>query len=658
MFAAALLLQMALPSLFTPWRAYPFLAAALLAGLFGGIGPGLVALTLANVALAWALRHVVITNEVAQILMFDLLSLALLAGIERYRRIEAEALAVRRSLLAQIETERKRLENIISSVPGVVWEAWGQPDAATQRIDFVSEHVTRMLGYTVAEWLAQPNFWLSIVHPEDRERAAASAHAHFERGGNEYNEFRWMAKDGRAIWVAAHSTIINDADGKPVGMRGVTMDISSRKRAEESVRFLARASEVLASSLDYETTITAAAKLALPTLADMSIVDLIDADGGMRRIAAIHADPAKQALADRIKSYPPSLQGSSASAEALRSGTPVVLNHGFDADIAVRAPTPEHASAVRELGIRSYLAVPMQARGRTLGALVFCSATENRYDEITVELCVLLARRAAIAVDNAQLYRASVEAGHAKDEFLATVSHELRTPMTSTLGWVRMLQMVQLDEATRKTALEAIERSTRAQALIIDDILDVSSIILGKFRLDLTEVDLVQTVEAAVEALQPAIDAKKMKIAIDTAGYNGAIRGDGARLQQVLWNLISNAIKFGQENGRIEVVLRSGEERVTVSVCDDGIGIDPAFLPHVFERFRQGETGTTRGYGGLGLGLAIVRHLVELHGGRVRASSKGHGMGSTFEVELPRLEATLAPPPQALDVASESGSVS
>jgi PAS domain S-box-containing protein len=514
----------------------------------------------------------------------------------------------RQRLAAEVARERERLQSLIASIPGVVWESWGEPDSASQRVDFVSEHVQRILGYTVEEWLAVPNFGLTIVHPDDRERAVRTAAEHFAAGGIATNDFRWIAKDGRVLYVESHSAVITDEAGRPLGMRGVTMDVTARRRAEESLRFLARASEVLTSSLDYETTLKAAVQLAVPALGDLCALDLFDQTGAVRRLATAHADPARQPPADSLLGAQPDVH----VAQALQTRKPIVTH---DAG--------------------SSLVVPMEARGRVLGAISFSSAEPGRYDADAVELATLLARRAAIAVDNAQLYRAAVDASSAKDEFLATISHELRTPMTATLGWIRMLNIGAVDADMHRTAMEAIERSTLAQAKLIDDILDVSSIILGKFRMESRPVDLPAVIRAAIETLGPATEAKNIKLDIDLSGWSGAVQGDAGRLQQVVWNLVSNAMKFGRRDGRIEVRLDRVDSMARLTVRDDGAGIDPRFLPYVFDRFRQADTSMSRTHSGMGLGLAIVRHLVELHGGTVRAESDGVGRGATFTVELP-----------------------
>ncbi|HYE65170.1 MAG TPA: PAS domain S-box protein [Pyrinomonadaceae bacterium] len=380
-------------------------------------------------------------------------------------------------LVAQIEVQRQRLNNIVANVPGVVWEAWGEPDAASQRINFVSNYVETMLGYSVEEWLATPNFWLSIVHPDDHDRAAREAAEIFASGKGGTSQFRWIAKDGRVIWVEAQSVVVCDSAYEPVGMRGVTMDITERKRAEEERAYL------------------------------------------------------------------------------------------LERERAARAEAEE----------------------------------SNRL----------------------------------KDEFLATLSHELRTPLTAILGWTQLFNTGQLDQETAVRALQTIERNARAQAQLVDDLLDVSRIITGKLRLNVGPVEIIPVIEAAIEAVRPAAEAKEISLQKMFEPLAGQVLGDPDRLQQVVWNLLSNAVKFTPKGGHVQVELGHVNSHLEITVRDDGMGIRKEFLPHVFDRFRQADSTTTRIHGGLGLGLSIVRHLVELHGGAVHVESRGEGQGAAFTVKLP-----------------------
>jgi PAS domain S-box-containing protein len=253
-------------------------------------------------------------------------------------------------------------------------------------------------------------------------------------------------------------------------------------------------------------------------------------------------------------------------------------------------------------------------------------------------------RREAVAMNEHLLLSATRQheltenaerANHLKDEFLATLSHELRTPLTSIVGWAEMLGNSKLDPVTSLRAIEIIRRNARMQVQMVDDLLDVSRIITGKLRLMVQPVDLGTTIIAAVDGLRPAAEAREIRVQLQLDAPAGHVSGDPDRLQQVAWNLISNAIKFTPPGGRVLVRLERVESLVEVTVSDTGIGIAPEFLPHVFDRFRQADATTTRAFSGLGLGLAIVRQLVELHGGTVRVASEGEGLGSTFTVSLP-----------------------
>jgi signal transduction histidine kinase/DNA-binding response OmpR family regulator len=235
-----------------------------------------------------------------------------------------------------------------------------------------------------------------------------------------------------------------------------------------------------------------------------------------------------------------------------------------------------------------------------------------------------------------QAARAEAEAANrTKDEFLATLSHELRTPLTAVLGWAHLLRSGKLTDETAANALETIERNARAQSQLIDDLLDVSRIITGKLSLDTRAIELGPIVEAAINSVRPAAQAKNIQLHADLNQATGLVAGDASRLQQVVWNLFSNSIKFTPQNGRVNVRLKRSNSHAEITVSDTGQGISPEFLPHVFDRFRQADGTTTRTHGGLGLGLAIVRHLVELHGGTVHADSAGAGQGATFTVNLP-----------------------
>jgi signal transduction histidine kinase/ActR/RegA family two-component response regulator len=288
----------------------------------------------------------------------------------------------------------------------------------------------------------------------------------------------------------------------------------------------------------------------------------------------------------------------------------------------------------------------MRIQDRTLGAISFVSTDESgrHYDQVDLSLAEELGRRAALAVDNARLYqvaqreRARAEAANRiKDEFLAVLSHELRTPLNPILGWAQLLKNRQYDEKTIARAIEIIERNAKLQSQLIEDLLDVSRILQGKLQLEFQPVDLKFVIESAIETVRLAAEAKSIQIHTQLDSQIGQVTGNSARLQQVVWNLLSNAIKFTPQGQRVEITLQRVDNYAQLKVSDTGIGIEPEFLPYVFDYFRQADSKTTRKFGGLGLGLAIVRHLVELHGGTVWAESLGEGQGASFTLQIPLL---------------------
>jgi signal transduction histidine kinase len=287
--------------------------------------------------------------------------------------------------------------------------------------------------------------------------------------------------------------------------------------------------------------------------------------------------------------------------------------------------TKEHQREALKYGADIYLTEPL----------------EPKELETVVSVLLRLARteaglREALARERAARAQAE-EATQLKDEFLANLSHELRTPMNIIIGWSHLLRTGPLDDAQKQRATEAIERAARSQAQLIEDLLDVSRIVTGKFRLVMQDVDVGRVLQLAIDSLRLVAQAKQLTITLSREGEAARISGDPDRLQQVFWNLLSNAVKFTPSGGRVDVRLKPTAEDVSITVTDTGIGIDPAFLPHVFERFRQADSTSTRQHAGMGLGLAIVRHVVELHRGAVSADSSGEGRGSVFTVTLPRL---------------------
>ena len=305
-------------------------------------------------------------------------------------------------------------------------------------------------------------------------------------------------------------------------------------------------------------------------------------------------------------------------------------------------PKSPFAELLEKEQIQAVSGVPLLLDKNLIGVLSIGMRRKHSISDDDLRFMSLVGDRIAAAIERVRLYNGekearaqAEEANRLKDQFLATVSHELRTPLNAILGWARMLNSGRIDERTSVHALEVIERNARAQAQLIDDLLDVSRIISGKLRLNINPVEPLAIVDLALDAVRPAAEAKDIQLQRNYDPKTGTIPGDPDRLQQIIWNLLSNAIKFTPAGGKVTIAVRRTQAHIEVEITDTGQGIDSEFLPYVFDRFRQGDATVARAHGGLGLGLAIVRHLTELHGGTVEAQSQGEGHGATFTVRLP-----------------------
>ncbi len=430
-----------------------------------------------------------------------------------------------------------------------------------------------------------------------------------------------------------------------------------------SLEFLAEAGQLLSSSLDYRSTLSRLVGLIVPRLADWCTVQL---EGqAVKEVRVAHADPAKVALLMELhERFPLADDATTGYPQVARTGEPEFLPDVAPELFGAMAQSPEHLALLRQLDACSWIIVPLRVQGVTIGAFTLAySDSKRHYTERELVLAGELARRAAVAIDNAALYelsqkeRSRVEAvTRAKDEFVAMISHELRTPLNAILGWIRLMRDGPLSDAKRDHAFTVIERNANAQDRLVADLLDISKVITGEVRLNLAEVNFASVVEMAVEGLRPAAEAKSIQLdlELEVERTGSVLHGDMDRLQQVVWNLLANAVKFTPLNGAVKTCLRGHGPELELVVEDNGEGIAADFLPHVFDRFCQSDSSAARRHGGLGVGLSIARHIVELHGGRIEAWSNGVGQGATFAVRLPIAAAAMTSAPALSPIESES----
>jgi len=473
--------------------------------------------------------------------------------------------------------------------------------ADTDRVTEANDVFLRIVGYTREE-LARKQLRRQGLTPGEYEQLDAKARRELETTGvcAPY-EKELIRKDGRRVAILTGGVLIRK---DPLEILGLVLDLSERKRNEHRVRHIVEGGKILATSLECDKTFAELAEYIVSTSA-VSCSVFVKEDEGVRRVAAAYA-PQSRAVEPKFHIE-----------SVLATGKSELTF----------APT-------------SSVVVPIVAQEEPVGALAVMGRHLGSYNSDDLRFFEALGRRMGLALENSRLYHEAQRANRLKDEFVALVSHELRTPLTPILGGVYMLRTEAHDAQMFERALDLIERNAKTQVRIVNDLLDVSRIMSGKLRLNMEPVDLADVIQAALETVRPASDAKDIQIDLELKSTGAIVSGDTDRLQQVVWNLLANAVKFTPNGGRVLIELEDTEGFVELRVSDNGIGIDEDFLPFVFDRFRQANTSRNRPHGGLGLGLAIVRHLVESHGGTVHAQSSGEEQGSTFIVRLPTRAAT------------------
>jgi PAS domain S-box-containing protein len=556
----------------------------------------------------------------------------------KYRGIQASVLSVRDVTMQQKATRalhdsEKRYRHLFDCSPLPTWVF----DLETLQFLAVNEAAVRNYGYSHEEFRQMR---ATDIRPLEEVRRFSEVVRLYAEGPKDSGVWKHRRKDGSIIdvTITSHELVFNDRPARLV----IATDITSRLRAENSLRQYADRLKIL-RQMD-QAILAAQSPQEIASAVLPSLQQLVPCERAS--VTSVNIRQMNVEIQAMISSVPTSLNPGLQL--LLLPETLRLLEAGEVSYIRDTTDTKDQSLQVQllnEEGHRSFLSVPILFQDRLLASINLSSVRPSAFTSAHIEIVRDVADTLALAIQSAQLYEAERKARDAaekadrlKDEFLATVSHELRTPLNAIIGWNHLLRHGKPGFDLLERAHATIERNAKAQAHLINDLLDVSRITSGKLRLNVRLLEMKPMIEAVIESLRPAATARSIRVQTAFHPEPAVISGDSDRLQQVFWNLLSNSIKFTPEGGLVTIRLEKDDSQLRVAVTDTGKGIPAEFLPHVFDRFRQADSSSTRAYGGLGLGLAIVRHLTELHGGTVRAESPGENLGATFTISLPLAE--------------------
>ena len=545
-----------------------------------------------------------------------------------------------------LRESEERFRQLADSMPQIVYV-----NGPGGKVEYLNRRWGEYTGLPDAESLA------AVIHAEDLA-SLYQRYAEAEASGETFEaEFRLRRADGAYRWFLTRAVPVRDGEGRIAKWFGTSTDIDDTKRSEQTAKFLADASATLADVTDPDSTLQKVAGLAVPHFADWCTVDLLDAGGSLRRLAAAHVDPSKVALARELhERYPPDPTAPQGVWNIVRTGRSEIVAEITDELLEATTPDEELRDIVRRLGLRSYLGVPLAARGKMLGVMTFIAAESGRhYSQADLALAEDLARRAAVAVENAYLYGALREEDRRKDEFLATLAHELRNPLAPIRNGLEMMKLAPDDRAATEQSRAMMERQLDHLVRLVDDLLDVSRISRGKISLRKERIGLAEAIDGAVESCQPAINERGHRLTVALPDEPVYLDADKTRLSQALCNLLHNAAKYTDRGGEILLAVEPRNSDVVIRVKDNGIGIPPSMLPKIFDLFTQVDRSLEKSQGGLGIGLTLVRRLIELHGGTIEAKSAGQKTGSEFVVRLPVMTADGSGQPQHTEASESAG---
>ncbi|WP_168222106.1 ATP-binding protein [Aquisphaera giovannonii] len=653
----AALLRVILAPMIGPQLPYmPFFFALIIAAWLGGMGASLAALFLSLAAVPLVVAPIeqkspALTRQAAAVdgasvamgLVATLLgtslrtsqsraaeSLRLVAG---ERRRSSEECARRRAA----EEEKDLLRSLSDAIPQIVWIS--RPGG--QQLEFINRRWSEYTGLDPGEAMSA-EAWRKVVHPDDLPRVV-EALAHSDATGAIFEaEYRLRHASGAYRWFLGRAAVIAQSPGSNPLRFGSATDIDDRKRAELGTRLLAAVGAAVANVEDDSTAFGQLARLAVSDFADWCIVHMRGEGGSPVRLAVAHADPRRATLADNLfRRHGIGPEPCAGSLRVLRTGQPELVPEIDERRLFLAlddlADHPEGQEAAREalrgLGIRSAIAVPLRGREGTLGAFTFLAAdSRHPYDEADLRLALEVADRAAAAVENARLFARVERADRRKDEFLAILAHELRNPLAPIHNALVLMGNPGVDlQAERSLAMRMVSHLAR----LVEDLVDVSRLTRGRIELRRQIVELGPIVERAVESATSSDREWQAGVSVSLPRTPVLVNADSARLEQVLWNLLDNALKYTGPGGRVHLTVEARGGEVIIRVADTGVGIPAEILPNIFDMFYRAEAPRGVARGGLGIGLCLVKSLVEMHGGTIEARSEGAGEGSEFVVTLP-----------------------
>ena len=542
-------------------------------------------------------------------------------AIDNARLHEAEKLA------------NQRLTDLLNGLRASVWEALWDEKGTVNEVTFVNQAAEGLLGYPTRQ-LKDETASRTIL-PETEYGHVTGTYSRGIRSGRDFEvQYRARHGDGRMLWLRDVVRLSRSPEGRPM-VRVVTTDISRLKQIEQRLQVLAEAGRTLDSSLDYEATLSNVTGVIVPALADDCIIFLADEKSKLELAASAHSDPSRADVARAFfQNYPLIERPEQPLQTVLRTGESILIADAMNISDAGAVMSRDQYAVSTGTQASAAIAVPLRSRGHILGVMVWVSVESGRhYGADDLRLAEEIGNRAALAVDNARLFKASQDGVAARDRFLAMLGHELRNPLNSISLVARMLQRESLSEERLTKLRSTIARETRQLSTMVDDLLDVSRVLAGKMTLSLESIDLGALVRESAQSFEDLARQRELKLELSVSEEPLSIVGDPVRMHQVIANLMTNAIKFTEPPGRVEVVVGPDADFALLKVRDTGIGIAPDMLSHIFEPFAQ---ATLQPPHGLGLGLSLVKEVTELHGGTVTAASRGIGHGAEFTIRLPR----------------------